>query len=43
MFNNPLAKDLCVDINAGYLLQTGLRGGKHTDLANKVLKDLEAV
>lgn len=30
MFNNPLAKDLRVDINAGYLLQTGLRGEKHT-------------
>lgn len=28
MFNNPVAKDLCVDINAGYLLQTGLRAGK---------------
>lgn len=36
MFNNPLAKDLRVDINAGYLLQTGLRGKKtHPNLASR--------
>lgn len=36
MFNNPLAKDLRADVNAGYLLQTGPRGEKNTpDLANR--------
>lgn len=41
MFNNPVAKDLCVDINAGYLLKTGPREAKTHLNGKQVLKVLE--